>query len=690
MLALPDAPMVFDRLPRDEIHRFMDAVGAGRFERLLVACCGPRALVEAAAGAAGVDPARVVVESCRESCFWPHPEPAEANAKAARLLRAAARLAEPVAPTPELPMTVGRRVLVATDCAAGIDLARRLERLAQPALLLDERSTAFDATRLHPLPWPASWGTVTRIDGRLGQFRVSVGRTQPIDLQTCIHCQRCVPVCHTSAITAGLRLRTELCDRCGDCLEACRDVGAIRIPRSETETIETDQVVVVTAAGAGGGDGGPRRTGHHVLPAPGPGDVEALAATVLAQLGEFRKPDSVSYAADACAGGAADRESCGLCIGACPYYAIARDPANRLRILVDAPACEGCGACVSACPTSALTFTDPPPDRLYARLAALLAPLGGRAPAGAAPPIVAFHCPEVGAAALADGARLGLGYPAGVLPVPMACLRHVSEANVLAAFRLGAAGVALLGCAECPHGSRAAWLDRVAVARSVLEAIGLGAGRLQLVTGAPGEPRATIDSLDAFAASVTPSPFRWDGRASLPAGNREVVADAVAALLDLASREPGLVAVPDGQPFAVPEVRAADCTLSRACVNVCPTHAFRFAEDRQALELKRLACVSCGLCVAACPERAIALRPGVPLERRALDWDVVARDEPVACLKCGKPFANRRALAAVEAKLAGIAAVADTFAGRRRDLLRMCPNCRAVAAVLEMQEGWEP
>jgi hypothetical protein len=69
---------------------------------------------------------------------------------------------------------------------------------------------------------------------------------------------------------------------------------------------------------------------------------------------------------------------------------------------------------------------------------------------------------------------------------------------------------------------------------------------------------------------------------------------------------------------------------------------------------------------------------------------VVARDEPVACLKCGKPFANRRALAAVEAKLAAIAAVADTFAGRRRDLLRMCPNCRAVAAVLEMQEGWEP
>jgi hypothetical protein len=37
-----------------------------------------------------------------------------------------------------------------------------------------------------------------------------------------------------------------------------------------------------------------------------------------------------------------------------------------------------------------------------------------------------------------------------------------------------------------------------------------------------------------------------------------------------------------------------------------------------------------------------------------------------------------------------MASLLDTFAGKRRDLLRMCPNCRAVAAVAAMQEGWEP
>lgn len=685
MLGLREAPALFDRLPRDEVHRFMDFVAAGGFDRLLVGCCGPEALFREAAGAAGADSTRLVVMSFRETCFWPHPaDRAAANAKAARLLRAAARLAETAKAPPEMPVRVGPTVLIATDSAAGLELARRLEGVARPVLLLDERSTAFDAEGTHPLPWPASWGTVTGVEGTLGDFRVAVARGQPLDLRACIHCRRCIPVCHTAAISPGLRLRTELCDRCGDCLDACGDVGAIRIPRSEAETLRADQVVVVTG---NGGPAGPLRTGRHVLHSPGAAEVEALARRILSHVGEFRKPRSVIYDAEICAGGAAGHEGCGRCIGACPYQAIARDPGNRLRMLVDAPACEGCGACVSACPTSALSFADPPPVELYTRMAALLAPLAGRA--GDAP-VLAFHCPEGGNAALADAGRLRLRYPATVLPVPMACLRHVSDANILTAFRMGAAGVALLGCESCPHGARELLLEKLAVATSVLDAFGLGGERVALITGGPGESRSMIEALDRFAGALAASPIRWDGRSALPATNREALVEAVGTFIELTGREPGPVAVPEGQPFALPHVRVADCTLSRACVNVCPTHAFRFSEERQTLDLRRIACVSCGLCVAACPEHAITLEPGLPLDRRALEWDVAVRDEPVACLKCGKPFANRRALEAVEAKLAGIAHLVDAFAGGRRDLLRMCPNCRAVAAVLEMQHGWEP
>jgi hypothetical protein len=68
----------------------------------------------------------------------------------------------------------------------------------------------------------------------------------------------------------------------------------------------------------------------------------------------------------------------------------------------------------------------------------------------------------------------------------------------------------------------------------------------------------------------------------------------------------------------------------------------------------------------------------------------VVEDEPVRCVRCGTPFGTRRALEAVEARVLGLLSLGDTFAGPRRNLLRMCPTCRGAAAVLAVQEGWEP
>jgi Zn ribbon nucleic-acid-binding protein len=62
----------------------------------------------------------------------------------------------------------------------------------------------------------------------------------------------------------------------------------------------------------------------------------------------------------------------------------------------------------------------------------------------------------------------------------------------------------------------------------------------------------------------------------------------------------------------------------------------------------------------------------------------------VSCLKCGKPYVNQKALEAVEARLLPLESLLDTFAGNRRGLLRMCPDCRAVDAMLEVEKGWKP
>jgi ferredoxin len=678
-------PAPFARLPKDEINAFVEWAARERPERVLVACCGAPGLFREALGAAGADPSAAVVLDLRTQPALPRePGPAR-DAGAARLLRAAMRAAESAGRPPERPLRVGPTVLIATDGPVGFRLARRLEAVARPVLLLDERSAAFDAEPLPPLAWKTSRGRLARIEGSLGAFRATIERTQALSLETCIRCRRCVPVCHASAITEGLRLLADRCDRCGDCVTACGPVGAIRIPRQERETFRADQVVVLSEAPR---EPGPRRTGHHALERPDAAAVDALAWEVLGLIGEFSRTDHVAYDPATCAGGASGHQSCGRCIGACPYHVIARDLRNPLRVTVDHAACEGCGACVAACPTSSLRFTDPAPEELRARMAALLAPLAGEREAGRQ--VVLFHCPEQGQALLSTAARRGLPIPPGMLPVPMACLRHVSEADVLGAFRLGAAGVALLGCASCPHGERALLLARLDRARSVLDAFGVGGERVAVVTGDAADPAAPVAALGRFAGALLPAPVRWDGQGGLPADAREGVADAVRALLDATGREPGRMATTPDAPFATPRVDSARCTLARACVNACPTHAFRFDEERQALLLRPIACVNCGLCVQVCPEGAIALDPAIPLDARALDWRVEVRDEPAACAKCGKPFGNRRAIQAVEAKLLSLASVVDVFAGPRRDLLRMCPDCRAVAAMLEVQKGWEP
>jgi hypothetical protein len=62
----------------------------------------------------------------------------------------------------------------------------------------------------------------------------------------------------------------------------------------------------------------------------------------------------------------------------------------------------------------------------------------------------------------------------------------------------------------------------------------------------------------------------------------------------------------------------------------------------------------------------------------------------VPCAKCGKAYINRKALETVEARLFSLESLLDTFAGNRKNLLRMCPDCRAVDAMLEVEKGWKP
>ena len=472
----------------------------------------------------------------------------------------------------------------------------------------------------------------------------------------------------------------------GELLEVSGRLGdfhaVVDLPGSGRQELMVDQVVALDSEAAAR----PAPTGYHVLRDAESANAGQLAARIDDLTGDFLKTVHVTYDADSCAAGAAGQQSCGACIPACPYQAIRRDPANLLRVEVDHLSCEGCGACASACPTSSLRFTDPSPQALHAQLAALLEPDGGDADQ-----VVVFHCSEHGRRLIEEAGRLPLPYAANVLGIQVPCLRYVSAPAILGALRLGAAGVGLLGCAECPHGERGLLERTLAFCQVTVEAFDLGAERLRLFLTTDGDEAETIGALTGFAESLAPAPVERDGLAPWRGkGDRQALAEIVSGFIEKRQLEPGRRPLDPALPFAVAEVEEEGCTLCRSCVNVCPTHAFRLDEPTSSLQFNHFACVACGLCESVCPEGVISLQHEVVYTREALEYRTVARDEMVGCLKCGSPFVNRKSLDAILAKVLQVGPLMDAFSGERRNLLRMCPDCRAVAAMQEVEQGWEP
>lgn len=679
-LKLSVKPKLYSRLRRDEIHPLKYHAQKEKYDRLLIGCCGEREFFLHELSTIGFQAEQIQFLNLKEECFWVHEDREAANGKAARLMRASLETAEARQQMPEMPVRAGDLISIVAETPLAFSLARRLANHAKVTLLLEETSEAFDSFLPSPLPCEVNRGRVTEIQGQLGEFKILVERTQAIDLDRCVSCMRCVPVCHTQAITAGLRLIDSKCDRCGDCLTECGEVQAIKIPRKDQQMVEADQVIFL------GSQQLPpryRRPGIHHVPTVRPEDIDRIAFDAMALIGDFMKPEFVKYNIGTCAGGYADFKGCGICIPSCPYDAIQRDPgASPSRVTVDPVSCEGCGACISACPTSALHFAEPSPRFIYTKMRALLAPVNGGEEER---PVLAFHCSNTGRAALQNARAWEVKLPANLLPIEIPCLRYVSEANMLAAFRLGAAGVALLGCEQCPHGERQLLLEKLDFAKIVLESFGFGGERIRLFTTEEAAHEA-LSALGRFATQTSPFPIKWDGQFPDKVENREIIADAIATFLEGTGRDPGRVKENTPFPFAWADVRAEGCTMCRSCVNICPVHAFKLDDEKHTLEFRYMSCVACGMCEKACPENVITLHRDLILEKAAFAYQVMVQDEMVGCLQCGKEYINKRALAAIQVKVG----MMEAFLEGRADLLLMCPDCRAVKAMMEMEKGWEP
>jgi heterodisulfide reductase subunit A len=64
-----------------------------------------------------------------------------------------------------------------------------------------------------------------------------------------------------------------------------------------------------------------------------------------------------------------------VCVAACPYGAVARDPATG-KARVEPVHCHGCGTCAAACPTGAAAARHFTREQIAAEISALLAGTG--------------------------------------------------------------------------------------------------------------------------------------------------------------------------------------------------------------------------------------------------------------------------------------------------------------------------
>lgn len=124
------------------------------------------------------------------------------------------------------------------------------------------------------------------------------------------------------------------------------------------------------------------------------------------------------------------------------------------------------------------------------------------------------------------------------------------------------------------------------------------------------------------------------------------------------------------------------CTLCGACANHCKVGALRILRRDNMLFHTPIMCLSCGACVALCPEQTLKLESGLRLDRSFFSEQLLAKGEGLRCSECNRPFTSLKRSQRVSQKLQEVRGE-DPI---REKLLSLCPKCRAKKAFFTYDE----
>lgn len=669
---------VHHSLCRQEVGSFLKALDGS--DSLVIACTQEAALFGELADQADkplVAPLRFV--NIREVAGWTQEAKASGPKIAALLSLADMPEAEPV---PVVSYESEGRLLIIGSGSQAIPWAEKLSASLDVSVLCTEPGELPLARN-----YPIYSGSVSKLDGYLGNFSVDWDLQNPIDPEMCTRCGACVEVCPEGAIDLSFQINLDKCKSHRSCVTACASIGAISFDRADRKrNSEFDLILDLRLDPKMRMSQTPQ--GYF---APGKDPLEqALAVNQLQEMvGEFEKPKYFVYDEKVCAHGRNGKVGCNACIDVCSTGAISSlFKGGQGSVEVNPNLCMGCGACSTVCPSGAMRYNYPSVPHQGKELKTLATVFNAEAKKinQTLAPSLLLHSLKVGTQ-LIDG----LGRSAHVLPkqfeglpsfaIPYG-IEHIASTGLefwLGALSYGFGEVILLLSGEEDPAYHAALEEQIHLANAILNAYGFDT-RIQLMAAQSADDLSVISRAmgalrqrGALHSICAPASFSFSNQ------KRETL-EAVLEHLQKQAKTPlpaAGVALPKSSLIGSLAINKDACTLCMSCVSSCPEGALLDNPDEPILSFIEKQCVQCGICVQTCPEHALTLDPRLQTIEERKKKIALNEAQAFHCISCGKPIGTSKMIDLMLAKLGAHGA----FAGPALDRLKMCGDCRVVDMV---------
>jgi ferredoxin len=463
------------------------------------------------------------------------------------------------------------------------------------------------------------------------QLRLDFLVRVPVNNDLCTYCSNCAQVCPQQCIDEHLFLNLERCSFCKECVTVC-PTGAIDLHGVEERIIETPALLLLNGTEIDLPDNTELIFQEKNLP-------QLFASIFASQIDE-----TVTCNNQLCQYSGRLDLGCDLCSRVCTHGAISK---GHEGILIDQQKCKECGACIAICPTGAmqsLRFT----DQNFIQ-----------------------YCKTV--------------------PFEPGCTVVIGKEAALHTFWWLHRDKKFKQTLFMEHP-----LPGALTTMHFLFLLARGAGRILLLTDIAEKniPRRQIQQVNAIICALIAKtePLKSispDKLAQALEQRSPPLLSSVYTEYNFTNRKEKQVSLlsfflqhalaaeqPDKELFSEFGHIICDqdrCTLCTACVSGCHIQALVADNKRFALQHTPSLCVQCGLCTQVCPENALSLQPGLNLHIDFFKERILARAEPVTCLKCGKVFGTRESLTKVMTVL-----TTKNLWDSDDDLLSYCETCRVI------------